>query len=122
MRIARWSPGQARTRALMTPSARWTIPEQIAGPHAGYWDHRRAGRSAGPADGQGAKVRSAGTRSCHDILKVAVEQARSPSVQPRGRVMGAAQSAVDGVGLTVNIGGIVAGEKQGTPAISRGSP
>src|SRR5262249_539616 len=47
------------------------------------------------------------------ILLDQVEQARSPASSARARKgVGAAQSAVDCVGLTVDVGGIVAGKKQ----------
>src|SRR5262249_14142918 len=48
----------------------------------------RAGRSAGPADGQGCQGEVCWDKALPRQLKVAVEQARSPSVQPRGRVKG----------------------------------
>src|SRR5215471_6261245 len=81
---------------------RFTIGAQ-AGPHA-----TRAGMSAGAG-----QTRVAKEGRCRDEVRLTVEQACWLASSARAREgVGAAQSAIDCVGLTVDVGGIVAGEKQ----------
>src|SRR5215831_1707079 len=77
-------PRQARTRALDDPERGWTIPEQIAGMLAGTGT--RGALAGAPAQPMAACQGEVCWESPdHRQAKEAVEQARSPSVQPRGR-------------------------------------
>src|SRR5215510_4324095 len=83
------------------------------GAQAGSQPKRLAGARPQLAAGVPRRGRALHLRRERAAARMAVEQARSSSgSSARARKgVGAAQSAVDGVGLTIDVGGIVAREK-----------